>query len=145
MKIGNCLSTSLSYNQQKNITNVAAVYCGDTMPLFEPSKTIHVISSVIPVASLASVVYSSKMILSSPQSSPVVYSSFQTFPSSHDVSSHQQYLYSSIMPSSPLTTESFQSFFNAIIIGIFLGGTVFGSLSILCLIILLRCAKFILY
>lgn len=145
MKIGNCPSTSLSYSQQKNITNVAAVYCGDNITLFESSKTIHVTSSVISVASLAPVMYSSKMTLSSPQSSPVVYSSFQTFSSSRDVSSHQQYLNNSIMPSSPLTAESFQSFFNAFVIGIFLGGAVLGSLFILCFIILLRCENFILY
>ena len=39
MKLGNCPSTSLSYSQQKNITNAAAVYCGDTPLHVTPTTT----------------------------------------------------------------------------------------------------------
>ena len=45
MKIGNCLSTSLSYNQQKNITNVAAVYCGDIPHVTKSTTNIMDITS----------------------------------------------------------------------------------------------------
>ena len=66
MKIGNCLLTLLSYNQQKNITNIAAVYCGDTPPhvtsttmSLESTKNMDV--SLYQMPSSSSVVYSSKL------------------------------------------------------------------------------------
>ena len=66
MKIGNCLSTSLSYNQQKNITNIAAVYCGDTPPHVTPTtmsleSTKNMDISLYQMPSSSPVVYSSKL------------------------------------------------------------------------------------